>query len=95
LYLYKYYNLKLNLKTKTMSQTKTKTVKPLYPVSRLTKNSNSKLWVAFPVNRETKGLVYSSTLTRDQVRRNVATVMGISKDDVRSVTVRTYRRRSK
>lgn len=56
--------------TKTTKTTKTSSnVKSLYSASKLTKNSTKNLWVVYPAGDEPKnGLVFSSTLTRDNVR---------------------------
>lgn len=81
-----------------MSKTskRSKTVKPLYAVSALTKNSNSNLWVVFPSGYTSQGLVYSSTLSRDTVRNASRKVWGMSNiNDVRSRRVSSFRKFTK
>lgn len=63
-----------------------KTIKPLYKASELKKTSNSKLWVTFKAGTTpTKnGVVYGSTLTRDEVRNDFAKRNNVMITDVRS-----------
>jgi len=83
-------------KTVTPSKTKTaKTVKALYPVSGLTKNSSANLWVVFPAGSTSKGLVYSSTLSRDTVRNAAGKTLGIHMNETRSRRVKSFRKISK
>jgi hypothetical protein len=72
-----------------------KTVKALYPVSRLTKSTNSNLWVTFPAGKESKGLVFSSTLSRDTVRNATAKTLGVHMNEIRSRRVKSFRKVSK
>lgn len=72
-----------------------KSVKALYAVSALTKNSNANLWVAFPAGKTSKGLVFSSTLTRDKVRNEMSKNTGIKIQDIRAKRVRSFRKATK
>lgn len=85
---------KVSLRSKTARKT-AKTVKALYPVSRLTKNSSSNLWVTFPAGKTSKGLVFSSTLSRDTVRNASRKAFGVSISAVRSRRVKSFRKVSK
>ena len=73
-----------------------KIVKPLYAVSALTKNSSANLWVVFPAGSTSRGLVYSSTLSRDTVRNAARKAWGITDiSNVRSRRVKSYRKFTK
>lgn len=62
-----------------------KTIKPLYKATELKKTSNAKLWVTFKAGTTpSKGLVYSATLTRDQIRNDFAKRNDISMSAVRA-----------
>lgn len=82
-------------KPASKSAKNSKSVKALYPVSRLTKNSSSNLWVVFPAGKTSKGLVYSSTLTRDAVRNASRKAFGVDITAVRSRRVKNFRKISK
>lgn len=73
----------------------TKTVKPLYAATALTKNSSAKLWVVFPKDKTSRGLVYSSTLSRDNVRTYAYKALGVEFNDVRSRRVSSFRKFTK
>lgn len=97
------FNLKSSQMTKSTKSNKsskatkvaTKSVKSLYPVSRLTKNSKSNLWVAFPAGNTSRGLVFSSLLTRDAVRTATAKALGTPQNDIRSRRVKSFRKVTK
>lgn len=85
-------------KTSKRSKPATKTaksVKALYSVSRLTKSTNANLWVTFPAGKTSRGLVFSSTLTRDAVRNASRKSFGVNITEVRSRRVRSFRKISK
>jgi len=90
-------NKKMSKSSKPASKSAktSKTVKALYPVSRLTKNSSANLWVTFPAGKTSKGLVYSSTLTRDAVRNSARKAFGVNITAVRSRRVSNFRKMSK
>lgn len=68
-----------------MSTKTKKAVKPLYKATELTKKSNGKLWVAFKSGSvPSKGMVYGSTLSRDQVRNVASKELGVKIQDVRA-----------
>lgn len=97
------FNLKSNQMAKSTKSNKsskatkvaTKTVKSLYPVSSLTKNSKSNLWVAFPAGNTSRGLVFSSLLTRDAVRNATAKAFGTQMSNIRSRRVKSFRKVTK
>lgn len=72
--------------------TKRKSITSMYPATQLTKNSSRELWVTFPQSRPNNALVFSSVLTRDQVRRKAAKELGVAFVDVRSRRVPQYRK---
>ncbi len=65
---------------------KTKTIKPLYKATELKKSAkSSQLWVTFKSgSTPTKGIVYGSTLTRDEVRCDFAKRSGCTIQEVRA-----------
>lgn len=68
-----------------MSTKTKKSVKPLYKATDLTKKSNGKLWVAFKSgSTPSKGIVYSSTLSRDNVRVAASKAFEVKIQDVRA-----------
>jgi len=72
------------------------TKKSLYKVSKMTKNTDKNLWVAFPVGKINSGLVYNSFLSRDTVRSIARKELGAkSIAEIRSCRVSTYRKRTK
>ena len=75
-----------------MSTKSKKSIVSMYPASRLTKNSSRELWVTFPAYNPNRGLVFSSTLTRDQVRRKASKELGVAFENVRSRRVPSYRK---
>lgn len=81
-----------SVKTKTASKKAAKTIKALYPVSRVTKSTNSNLWVTYPAGNTSKGLVFSSTLTRDAVRNASRKAFGVNITEVRSRRVKSFRK---
>lgn len=67
-------------------------VKALYAVSALTKKTASNLWVVFPVGNTSKGLVYSSTVSRDNVRNSARKTFGaVSISGIRARRVKSFR----
>lgn len=82
----------LNQIKSQMSTKSKKSIASMYPATRLTKNSSRELWVTFPSWSPANGLVFSSTLTRDQVRRKASKELGVSFEDVRSRRVPSYRK---
>ena len=72
--------------------TKAKNITSMYPATQLTKNSSRELWVTFPASRPSSALVFSSVLSRDQVRRKAAKELGVAFEDVRSRRVPQYRK---
>lgn len=69
-----------------------KSIKPLYTSNKLTKNSKPEMWVTFRAGRMSDGYVYSSTLTRDEVRNATAKQLGVAIQDIRSRRVSNYRK---
>lgn len=78
-------------KTSTVASATSKSVEPLYSVKRLTKNTKSYLWVAFPANKPSAGLVFSGKLTRDAVRNATAKKIGSHINDIRARRVKSFR----
>ncbi len=70
-------------------------VKPLYPVSRLSKYASKQLWVAYPTSNPSNGLVYSSSLSRDKVRNATAKLNGASIQSISACRVSFYNRNHK
>ncbi len=50
------------------------------------------MWVTFRAGRMSDGYVYSSTLTRDEVRNATAKQLGVAIQDIRSRRVSNYRK---
>lgn len=71
---------------------KGKTMRPMYKVSEITNRTNKNLWVVFETNKSSKGLVFSGTYTRDQIRCAMAKITGAAFTDIRSQRVSTYRK---
>lgn len=80
---------------KTANKKIAKAIKPLYPVSRLTKNSAKNLWVVFEQGNRSNGIVYSSVMSRDNVRVAYSKMNNVHFNDTRSQRVSTFIRRSK
>lgn len=83
---------KTGTKTAKTVKSSKKEVSALYPVSKLTKNSSKNLWVTFVAGKPSKGLVFSSVLSRDTVRNTAAKKLGTQMSDIRSRRVASYRR---
>ena len=88
-------------KTKTTKATmptsvkiKGRTVKPMYNTSEITTRTNGNLWVTFESGTPKKGLVYSSTLSRDEARNAASKMYGTSIQNIRSQRVKTFRKNS-
>ena len=63
----------------------TKSVKPLYSAKQITKKTTPTLWVVFTSgSTPSKGTVYSSKLSRDQVRADYAKRNSVAIQSVRS-----------
>ena len=88
---------KAKAKTVTMPTSvkiKGRTVKPMYNTSEITNRTNANLWVTFVSGAPTKGLVYSSTLSRDEARNASSRMFGTSIQNIRSQRVKTFRKNS-
>lgn len=67
-------------------------IKAMYRVSEITNRTNKNLWVVFESGNVSNGLLFSMTLTRDQVRNAMSKIVGTSIHNIRSQRVSTFRK---
>lgn len=70
---------------------KGKLIKPLYTASEITSRTNGNLWTVFEANNTNKAIVYSMTLTRDEVRNAASKYFGTNITNIRSKRVKRFR----
>lgn len=74
------------------STVKGKVMKTMYNVNEITNRTNKNLWVVYPSNDISAGVVYSMVYSRDEVRNAGRTVFNAPIQDIRSCRVSTWRK---
>lgn len=74
------------------STVKGQTMKTMYNTSEITGRTNKNLWVVYSSSNPSKGVLYSSVYSRDEVRNAGRSVFNASMQNMRSCRVATWRK---